>query len=266
VIPRIVPPLTGTTILVTRPQPQATELANAIANWGGESIVFPTIAIEPLAVEPLAVESMAAGKPEAFDLVIFVSVHAVAHGAHLIERGPSTRIAAIGKATAAALSAVNLPAEIVPQAGFTSEALLAQPNLQMTTGQRVLIVRGAGGREMLRESLSAQGSIVNTLEVYRRVKPSIAADTAASLELRWFEDGIDAVTATSVETYTNLTELISPRARTLLNGTALIAPSRRIIDAARETGWNAEGLVAGSAEDAAILGTLARWRTRARGS
>lgn len=255
-IPYIVPPLTGLTILVTRPQPQANALAAGIGELGGEPIIFPTIAIEPID---------AVISPEAHDLVIFVSVHAVEHGARLIHKTPATRIAAIGRATAAALSAANLPADIVPDAGFTSEALLAHPSLQVTPGQRALIVRGEGGREMLRESLTTQGLTVNTLEVYRRVKPEVPTEKLAALELRWIEEGIDAVTATSLETYTNLADMLPDRARDLLSNTSLVAPSHRIIDAARETGWNAEGLVSGSAEDAAILGTLARWRARARG-
>jgi uroporphyrinogen-III synthase len=257
VIPYIVRPLTGLTVLVTRPQPQANELAAGIVRFGGEPIVFPTIAIEPIE---------AVQNPETHDLVIFVSVHAVEHGARLIHETPTTRIAAIGKATAAALSALNLPADIVPDAGFTSESLLAHPDLQVTPGQRALIVRGAGGRDLLRDSLSERGLIVNTLEVYRRVQPNIAPETVTELHSRWIEHGVDVITATSLETFQNLTEMISDQTRTLLRKTSLVAPSQRIIDAARETGWNADGLVTGGADDASILGTIARWRARARGT
>jgi uroporphyrinogen-III synthase len=254
VIPRIIPPLTGLSILVTRPLPQAHALANSIAKFGGDPIVFPAIAIQALN----------AVAPEPHDLIIFVSVNAVEHGASLIQRIAGTRIAAIGKATAAALSAANTAPDIVPDSSFTSEALLALPELQLAAGQRVLIVRGEGGRETLHKTLTTQGLVVNTLEVYRRVKPATSLDAIAALEQRWAEDGIDAVTATSVETFKNLVEILSDRGRELLKGTLLVAPTRRIIDAAIELGWNAEALVAGSADDAAILGSLARWQTRAR--
>jgi uroporphyrinogen-III synthase len=256
VIPRIIPPLTGLSILVTRPPPQAQVLASSIARFGGEPIVFPAITIEALD----------ASAPDQHDLIIFVSVNAVEHGAPLIQKNAGTRVAAIGKATAAALAAANSPADIVPDSSFTSEALLALPTLQLAAGQRALIVRGEGGRETLRETLIAQGLIVNTLEVYRRVKPSVSPEAIAALEQRWMEDGIDVVTATSVETFTNLMELLSDRGRELLKDTALIAPTRRIIDAAMTSGWNAEALLTGSADDTAILGTLARWQARARGT
>lgn len=253
-IPRVVPPLTGLTVLVTRPLPQARALAETIASFGGEGIVFPTVAIEPCA----------ALAPEPPDWVIFVSVHAVEHGARLFLKSSTIRVAAIGKATASALTAASLAADIVPEAPFTSEALLAHPEFQPLPGQRVLIVRGEGGRETLREALSARGVEVATLDVYRRVRPSPAAEEVAALETRWAEDGIDAVTATSFETYANLVELLTPRGREMLARTLLLAPTQRILDGAKEIGWNAPGLVTSGADDAAIVGTLARWRARAR--
>jgi uroporphyrinogen-III synthase len=254
VIPRVIPPLTGLTVLITRPLPQACALAETIASFGGEGIVFPTIAIEPLE----------ATAPETHDWIIFVSVHAVEHGARFIQRTTGTRIAGIGKATASALAAANMPADLVPDAPFTSEALLAHPAFRPTPGERALIVRGAGGRETLRDTLSAQDVNVALLEVYRRVRPSVSAADIAALEARWAEGELGAVTATSVETLMNLHELLTPRGRELLRQTPLLAPSQRIIDAAATIGWNAVGLVTSSADDASIIGALARWRARAR--
>lgn len=257
-IPRVVPPLTGLTVLVTRPLPQAQALAQTIASFGGEGVVFPSVAIE--ACDPVA----SAPPDQTFDWAIFVSVHAVEHGARLVPKSSELRVAAIGKATASALAAAGLPANVVPDAPFTSEALLAHPEFQPSPGQRVLIVRGAGGREALRETLSARGADVATLEVYRRVRPTISQDQIVALETRWLDEGIDAVTATSLETYANLVELLTPHGRAMLERTPLLAPTQRILDAAKATGWNAQGLVTSGADDAAIVGALARWRTRAR--
>src|SRR5690606_26730779 len=145
------------------------------------------------------------------DLIVFASVNAVAHGAHLIDKSPTARIAAIGKATAAALAEASLPADIVPETGFTSEALLAHPDFTLPDNARVLIVRGSGGREMLRETLTARGLVVETLDVYRRVRPEIDAATRDAIEARWASEGIDVVTVTSVETLHNLIALLSDR-------------------------------------------------------
>jgi uroporphyrinogen-III synthase len=254
-IPAIVPPLTALSVLVTRPAPQAAALAAGIRSLGGEAIVFPSIAIQPI-------EGNAAPPPH--DLVIFVSVHAVEHGACFIQKSTSTRIAAIGNATAAALAAIDMTADLVPTASATSEGLLEHADLKLSTAQSVLIVRGEGGRDALRDAFSAQGASVTLLEVYRRVAPSVSANEVHALETRWSEAGIDVVTATSVETYLKLEALLSEGGRDLLRTTTLIAPSHRIIDAARANGWRGEALISGGADDAAILGTLARWRTRAR--
>jgi len=255
-IPAIVPPLTSLSVLVTRPAPQATVLAANIAALGGEPIVFPAIAIEMI--------DAATAPPH--DLVIFVSVHAVEHGSRYIQKSESTRIAAIGKATAAALAAIELPADIVPAKAETSEGLLENAELMTASTRSVLIVRGEGGRDTLHDAFVARGSRVTLLEVYRRVTPSIAAHAVEALETRWADLGIDVVTATSVETYLKLDALLSDRGRALLRASTLLAPSQRIVDAARANGWRGDALLSGGADDLSILGTLARWRARARGT
>jgi uroporphyrinogen-III synthase len=254
VIPAIVPPLMGLNVLVTRPQPQAATLAAAIAAFGGEAIVFPSIAIEPI-------EALSA---EPHDLVVFISVHAVEHGAPFIQKTETVRIAAIGSATASALVAANLPATIVPLGEATSESLLEHPELKSLATNRVLIVRGEGGRETLREAFLARGSIVNTLEVYRRIAAQPSPSSVTTLEQRWAEGDVDVVTATSIETYLKLEQLLTERGRELLRETRLLAPTQRIIDAAVANGWRGDALISGGADDRSILGTLARWRARAR--
>jgi uroporphyrinogen-III synthase len=253
-IPKVMPPLAELTILVTRPAQQAVGLCAEITRQGATAIAFPTVEIAPMAA------SLASGH----DLIVFVSVNAVAHGVALIEKSPTARIAAIGKATAAALAQTSLPADIVPEAGFNSEALLAHPDLTLASGARVLIVRGDGGRELLQESFTARGLVVETREVYQRIRPTIDDATRHALEARWASEGIDVATATSVETLHNLIAMLSDRGRELLRETTLLVGSRRIAEAALAAGLNGTVLVANGADDASMIGTLARWRTRAR--
>jgi uroporphyrinogen-III synthase len=254
VIPKVMPPLAELTVLVTRPASQAASLCEQITQRGGTAIAFPSVEIE----------AVAATAASGHDLVVFVSVNAVAHGVHLIEKGPATRIAAIGKATAAALAQTSLPADIVPEAGFNSEALLAHPDLTLASGARVLIVRGAGGRELLQETFAARGLIVETREVYQRVRPVVEDALRNALEERWVNEGIDVVTATSIETLHNLHEMLSERGRQLLREATLLVASRRIAEAAAASGLNGTVIVANGADDASMIGALARWRTRAR--
>lgn len=253
-IPRIVPPFTDLTVLVTRPAAQSASLCGQITDRGGTAIAYPAIAIEPLA----------APQVEEQDLVIFVSVNAVLHGAPLIRKGAATRIAAVGKATAAALAQMQMPADIVPETGFDSEALLAHPGIGLTSGSRVLIVHGAGGRQLLQETFVARGMLVQTREVYRRVLPVHDESLRATIEARWADEGIDVVTLTSVETLHNLIAMLTDRGRELLRETALLVASRRIMDAAAAAGLRGESIRAAGADDASMIGALATWRTRAR--
>ena len=256
-IPKVVPPLTGLTVLVTRPAAQCAMLCAQIEGQGGSAIAFPAVEIEPVDVQA----TVAAAD---YDLVVFVSVNAVEHGAQQVIKSARTRIAAIGRATAAALAAAELAADIVPEAGFNSEALLAHPELQLTSGARVLIVRGEGGRELLRDTFAEHGMVVETREVYRRVRPNVDAAKVAEVEARWSDEGIDVVTATSIETLQNLQALLTEHGRQLLSGTALLVPSRRIVAAAVSAGLRGEAIVAAGADDASMIGALAQWRMRAR--
>jgi uroporphyrinogen-III synthase len=234
--------------------PQCETLCNAIRAAGGEAIGFPTIEIQALC----------ACLSATYDLAIFVSVNAVQHGIALFADQPDIKLAAIGRATAAALKAAQRPAHIVPDAESNSETLLAHPELTGATLRRAVIVRGDGGRELLRETLIARGIEVHSCEVYRRAVPNISPAALAALEQHWADNGIDAVTLTSVETLQNLLRLLSARSRAWLHTATLIVASERIARAARELGLAGPIVNARGADDEAMLGALINWHTRAR--
>jgi uroporphyrinogen-III synthase len=256
-IPFVVPPLRGASILVTRPAAQATSLLQQIQRLGGEAIAFPAIAIEPIRTSVVT----------ACDLIVFVSTNAVEHGSHLIPAGTATRVAAIGKATAAALSAINVHVDFVPAADSNSEALLAHPELASTSCSRVVIVRGVGGvsgRTLLQESFAGLGAQVEVLEVYRRICPSVDPATLAAIESRWAAGEIDVVTVTSVETLTNLFAQLGDAGATHLRRTPLLVASPRIRDAALAMACRGDIVLANGADDESLLGALCYWHTRNR--
>jgi uroporphyrinogen-III synthase len=253
-IPKIVPPLLGATVLVTRPAEQAGPLCARIEALGGEALRFPTIAIEPLVASPA----------EPCDLVVFVSVNAVAHGKQLLPALGPVRVAAIGKATAAALREAGIAVDYVPEAGFTSEDLLAHPDLRLTAGMRALIIRGDGGRELLRETFGARGLDVQVREVYRRVRPPVAPAALTALEARWAEGEIDIVTLTSVVTFEHLRAMLSEHGRDMLQTTPVLVVSQRIATAVRAAGHRGDVIVAPAADETSIIGALERWYARAR--
>lgn len=253
-IPKVIPPLIDCSVLVTRPAEQAHSLCAEIERLGGRAQSFPTIAIEPLTAAPA----------DECDLAVFVSVNAVAHGKHLLSSTSTPRIAAIGRATAAALRAAEMRVDYVPESGFTSESLLAHPELQLSPGMRALIVRGEGGRELLRQSFEAAGLSVQLREVYRRTRPTLSDQARDAYEAQWTTDPLDAVTLTSVATLEHLFEMLTERGRDLVRRMDAVVASPRIAEAAHAAGIRGEILIAPGADDAALLGALALRRMRAR--
>jgi uroporphyrinogen-III synthase len=219
--------LAGRRILVTRPRELAQGLAALIAEAGGEAVLFPAIEIRD--PHDAAAARAALGRLPEFDLALFVSPSAVRKAFELLARpwptGP--RIAALGEGTRRELEARGLRDIIAPQAGADSEALLAQPQLGNVDGWRVLILRGAGGRELLAAALAARGARVSSVECYRRARPAPGAMPAGAL---------DAACANSGATLENLVALLGP-AR--LRDTPLFVPHERVARIARAMGFAA---------------------------
>ena len=181
----VAPSLAGRVVLVTRPAGQGEQLADRVRAAGGEPFLFPTLAIEPVSPSPHAAALLR--RPDVFSWAVFVSANAVAHGLPLILAAgawpPGLRAAAVGAGTAAALRARGVPQVLAPAAGGDSESLLALAAMHEVGGQRVLVIRGVGGRELLADTLRARGAHVEYLECYRRASacggPRTAADTPA---------------------------------------------------------------------------------------
>jgi uroporphyrinogen-III synthase len=255
VIPHPVAPLKGIAVLVTRPAAQSQDLCARIQSLGGEPIAFPTIVIEPVATSPTQ---------QHYDWLFFVSANAVRHGLPLLVRDAGTRIAAIGKATAAALDACKVRVDAMPSGNSTSEALLAHPALLNIERQTVLIVKGVGGRELLHDALIQRGAQVATLEVYKRVLPPVDSARVQEFEQRWRDEGVDIVTLTSVETLDNLLTMLGESGRAFLKATPFVTVSERIADAARDKGLAGTCVLSRGADDDALIGAIAAWHARAR--
>lgn len=248
------PCLNGLGVLVTRPEQQAEPLCQLIEHYGGAAVRCPTLCIaEPRDWTPaLAIFDRLAD----YNLAIFTSVNAVDRALPLIqERGgfpSSLDIAAIGQATARALERPGLTHCLRPEQDFTSEALLALPRFQNVTGQRLVIVRGEGGRELLADTLIARGAQVDRAEVYRREAPS--TDPQRLLE-RWARGEISAVVITSAESLRNLFAMLGTVGQPYLRDTPLVVVSARIQKSAMEQGCR-HLLLTREASDEAIAAAL----------
>ena len=219
--------LDGIGIVITRPREPAEALARALEREGARTIVFPALAIEEVAPSASSREALA-GLARA-SLAIFVSAHAVERGlAAARAAGPwpaDLRVAAVGEATADALRNSGFPRVISPPERHDSEGLLALPELARMGGERVVVFRGEGGRERLREVLQARGANVAYVECYRRVKPH--AD-ASALIAAWKRGEVQAVSALSGETLENFVAMVGPAGAPLLRAATLVVPHEAI--------------------------------------
>lgn len=246
-------------VLVTRPAGPASDgLCKALASEGYEVFSQPLLTLQGLD-QLLPHQRRLLQRLDEYQHVIFVSTNAVRFGVAQIESfWPQLPVGlnwyAVGAATARVLAERGIEAA-TPERHMTSEGLLALPALQSVDDQRVLIVKGEGGRGMLRSELVARGSRVDELACYRRGRPEVSRDVL----LRRLQDwGIDIILVSSGEGLTNLLLLLTRAETTKLN---VVVPSQRVARIAREAGC-AQVLVANNASDAAMLQALRAWLHR----
>lgn len=215
--------LEGAGVLVTRPKAQSAELVSAIKERGGVAIEFPVIeTIERNAADiALAMHDLA--EP---DIVIFVSTNAVRFGAGF---AGSAKIAAIGPATARVIKQHGRTVDIRSRDGYSSEHLLATPELQDVEGKVIRVIRGNGGRELLARTLRDRGATVEYLEVYSRQAPDYADDEIAVVEQQLLAGDIDVVTIMSVDSLVNLIALLPSTCLGALRKTLLVTPATRVL-------------------------------------
>jgi len=146
----------------------------------------------------------------------------------------------------------------VPAGQMSSEGLLALPGLQCVDGQRVLIVKGCGGRDTLRSALNHRGARVDELCCYRRRAVQLDGETLGTLLRRC---RIDVVLISSGESLAALGELLRPGESSKFSSLCLIVPSARVAGLAREAGFR-DVVVADNASDAAMLRALENWTSR----
>jgi uroporphyrinogen-III synthase len=251
--------LKGIRVRVTRPAHQADNLCRLIEEHGGTAVRLPAIEIVPN-TEYSKIADVLKSR-EKFQWIVFISANAVNFALRAIngkiDQLHGSRIAAIGKATANALNLAGLSVHLVPDQGHDSESLLAMPELQSMSGQKVLIVRGSGGREELSDVLRKRGAEVEYLEVYRRIIPSIDYSFAAEMLAN---NQLDVITATSGEALQNLSAMLGEHNHKRLTELPLVVISGRIAHIAADRGFK-RIFVTACPTDTSILDTLIKCTT-----
>jgi uroporphyrinogen-III synthase len=184
------------------------------------------------------------GQLAQYALVAFVSPNAVeAAFAHIPHWPAGLRAAVVGEGSRAALAAHGLAPDCIVSpldpAHSDSEHLLAALDLSALRGQRVLIVRGEAGRELLADALRAAGAEVTVLPAYRRSAPRLLPELAARLPTLVAADADWIIT--SSEALRGLMDLLDqlkqPEIVATMQRQHLIVPHARIAATASELGF-----------------------------
>jgi uroporphyrinogen-III synthase len=246
--------LAGRHVVVTRPAGQATHLAEALVELGAQPVLFPVLAIEDVTDTTPLLE--AAIRLEQYDWAMFVSPNAVdkALAVVLAQRHwpDGVRVATVGHSSEQALARRGIGNVLAPQERFDSEALLALPPLQDMAGQRVIIFRGDGGRDLFGDTLKARGARVDYVTCYRRSKPAL---DAAPLHRLWRDGKLDAMTVTSSEGLRNLYAMVGKLGQSWLKKTPTFVPHARIGEQARALGLT-QVILTGPADAGLLAGLI----------
>jgi uroporphyrinogen III methyltransferase/synthase len=246
--------LFGRRVLVTRPGHQAGSLLRRLEHLGAITYLLPAVEVrDPDDWRP--VDNAIRGLAE-HDWLVFTSANGVerffgrvfALGFDLRVLG-SIHLAAIGPATAAALTALHLHADVVP-GKFRSEELV-EALKPLVAGKRVLLARADRGRELLRDELASVARVEQVV-VYSQVD-AIEPESEVMLALSRGEIGY--VTLTSANIARALLSSIDETCRMRLrDGTIKLASISPVTSAAvREAGFD----VSAEAEEYTIDGLIA---------
>jgi uroporphyrinogen-III synthase len=209
--------LAGRKILITRAWHQAHALASALEEEGAEILAIPAIEIVPPdSYEPLDAALRELPKYEWLVLTSANGVRALAERMEVMVRTmlappdvmqslAPVRIAAMGPATARALEAHGLLADVVPKK-YIAESL-ADALRDQVHGQNVLLVRAKVARDVLPSELEKSGANVNVVDAYQTIVPNASCRALQKV----FEQSYGmphAATFTSSSTVTNFFRLL----------------------------------------------------------
>jgi len=229
-------------VLLTRPAGENERLAAMLVEAGISVDIHPLI---ELSARPQSHQyRQTAMDVDQQDAVIFISKSAVRFALPILESyWPQWPLApawfAVGRGTAETLADHGIRADYPAVPG--SEGLLELPGLKDVAEKKVLIVRGVGGREMLRDKLIDRGARVAYWEVYER-------RSTEDNDLPPLTDDM-VVAITSLE----MLHALVDQAGDIVSHLRLVTVSDRIAD---EASGFAEVSIAGGASDQALYDAI----------
>ncbi len=251
-------------LLITRPRAQAAALSDMLKRSGFNPVSIPLIEIEPLA-EVSDQQKRLIYELDGIDRVIFVSTNAVRLGMAVIaDIWPQLPIApawyGIGAATERALTEYGVVVrKHEARTAMNSEELLAHPDFINLAGQRILLVRGCGGRTVLADTLRDRGAQLSHLEVYKRSIPRLSgAPLAATIA----EASIELILLSSGEALNNMEHLVPEADWGAICEIPVLVAGERNAEAARTRGFHRVVQAANPTDEAMVSAALEWHSTR----
>ncbi|RFU65897.1 uroporphyrinogen-III synthase [Peribacillus glennii] len=204
---RVVKPLQGYNILVTRGEEQSESLSQTIAALGGNPYAVPLIDFA-LPKDQQSVKKHI-GQLNQYDWLIFTSQNGVKYFFELEGKtehpGKMPKIAVIGSKTKQALAEFGYRADFLPDE-FVAEAFTQQFVRLVKQNDRVLVAKGNLARSVIWEEISRLGAECQEIIVYETIFPEASEQRLAGL-LR--NRTIDIVTFTSSSTANHFMNVVN---------------------------------------------------------
>lgn len=216
-------------ILITRPEHQAAKLTALLSANGNTPLLFPTLTLEPLPAQ---------AQSNRYDVVIFISQNAVDFGLRYLNAVQYAQLFAVGAATAKRLIDQGIKVDDFPKKQASSEALLALKSVGQLFDKNILIFRGKGGVQTLKQALSARNA-VEYIEVYQRIQAPLTQQHRQSLA-QFLSQPTGALIITStcgLSAMMALINEINPDFVPAIKNYPLLTLSDRIANFARATGF-----------------------------
>ena len=166
-------PLTGKTILVTRPEEGASRMGDMLTELGACVRVAPVIRItEPEDWRPVDAAIRAL---DAYQWIIFTSANGPKYLAKRFDElgvaprtlSKDTSILAVGPATAAAVEKCLGKTPDMVAEKYMAEGVVDLFEEQNMAGERVLLARAKEGRDAIPKALAEMGALLDDVAVYR---------------------------------------------------------------------------------------------------
>ena len=241
---------------VTRDEAADGPLGAALRAHAFAPVACPVLLeVPPEDARPLA---QAAGQLERYDWIVCASARAVQAVTRTRGRAwpPHARTAAVGAATARALSQAGVREPVVTAPTDGADALWTVLRAAAAwSGARVLVLTTDGGRRLLADRLCEWGARVDEVEAYR-----MAPREATAIARDWTAAAPDAVVIASPRVAATLTEAVGTEALTALRCVVAIGATT----SAALTHLGVPCVTARVADFAAAADTLAAARAGAR--